>query len=674
MSIGTHLNLRTELIPSGKKNRPGTKITPTSITIHNTDNTDAGADASAHSRFVRNTGFYERNGRKNWVSWHFTVDDKVAIKHLPTDERAFHAGSGNGVSIAIEICMHRGIDQAAANERAALLTAILLRDLRIKIDDVVPHQKWTGKNCPRLLLDSGRPRDTWEAFIDRVRAHLANLTTGAEAVALARMPALGVADDPVPDPDGEIDHEMMRAQLTAQAEAEAPPFMPLAALSETEAATRDTIDLTPAQRRVCERVINVYETGTITGKYGAISIFRDGPNRMRQITYGRAQTTEYSNLRELVQMYADAGGRFSEDLRSFVPRIGLTPLVDDETFKSLLRRAGNDDPVMRETQDEFFDRVYFRPAAQWAVDNGFTRALSMLVIYDSFIHSGSVRSFLRSRFPELPPARGGDEQTWIRQYVEVRHRWLANHDNPELHPTIYRTRDFAREIARGNWDLVLLPYVANGVPVYDRPTGPAPVAAAEAITFLGDPIVSDRAAGEDIEEVWCEEQPAESPAAFGAEAAMAAAAEDAATLASRILANPRIDLATEHVSGVHDDATAKQNIADTAAGSKAHRSSYGNAPGGTIALDRRMLRGLVALGEQYRFAVSELCGASHSRNSRHYAGIAADFNRLNGQPIRAGHPDVAAFMQRCRSLGATEVLGPGSRGHDTHVHAAWPRT
>jgi hypothetical protein len=79
------------------------------------------------------------------------------------------------------------------------------------------------------------------------------------------------------------------------------------------------------------------------------------------------------------------------------------------------------------------------------------------------------------------------------------------------------------------------------------------------------------------------------------------------------------------------------------------------------------------LATEYSFSVSELAGASHSRNSRHYAGIAADFNILNGQHVRVSHPDVAAFRARCRSLGATEILGPGQAGHSTHVHAAWPR-
>src|SRR5262249_848093 len=151
------------------------------------------------------------------------------------------------------------------------------------------------------------------------------------------------------------------------------------------------------------------ETGSIQGNYAAIAIFHDGPNNIRQITYGRSQTTEYGNLPELVRMYVDAGGLVSDDLREFVPLIGRTALVDNTRFKNLLRQAGAQDPVMRQTQDVFFDRRYFQPAMKWAGDNGFSLALSALVIYDSFIHSGQILPLLRSRFPERPPAHGGAE-------------------------------------------------------------------------------------------------------------------------------------------------------------------------------------------------------------------------------------------------------------------------
>lgn len=441
--------------------------------------------------------------------------------------------------------------------------------------------------------------------------------------------------------------------------------------------------LTPGQRLVCERVINVFETGSAEGDYSAISIFEDGPNDIRQITYGRAQTTEYGNLRELVSMYVDAGGRFSDDLREFVPRIGRTALVNDARFKNLLRRAGSEDPVMRRTQDVFFERRYFQPAKRWADQNGFARALSVLVIYDSFIHSGSILPLLRARFPERPPAQGGDEQTWIRQYIDARHNWLLHHHRPAVRASAYRTRDLGREIARGNWNLSLLPIDAHGVPVDDRgadeDAAPAITAAVFAtsvvddeVPFLGDPDAEAGGAGEGLSQFLEEGRLATGEIladSFGERG------DDLSppALATQILNNQNIALATAHSSGVHDQATAQQNIADTAAGQRARRSNYGNAPGGTVALNERLLRGLLALAEQFSFGVSEIAGGSHSTNSRHYAGVTADINVINGRHVSASHPNVTAFKALCRTLGATEVLGPGDPNHATHVHAGWPR-
>jgi chitosanase len=225
------------------------------------------------------------------------------------------------------------------------------------------------------------------------------------------------------------------------------------------------MNLTDKQKHVCEQVINVFETGSVQGDYSSISIFHDGPDRIRQVTYGRSQTTEYGNLHELIQMYVDANGTHSSQLRPYLDKIGIIALVDDSQFKQLLRDAGRNDPKMRQIQDVFFDQRYFQPAMAWADQNGFTLPLSALVVYDSFIHSGSVPDFLRKRFPELPPARGGNEKTWVQQYVDTRNDWLANHSNPVLHPTVYRTQCFKQEISKGNWDLSQLPIKANGVNV-----------------------------------------------------------------------------------------------------------------------------------------------------------------------------------------------------------------
>ena len=68
----------------------------------------------------------------------------------------------------------------------------------------------------------------------------------------------------------------------------------------------------------------------------------------------------------------------------------------------------------------------------------------------------------------LPPAKGGNEKTWIQQYVDVRHDWLATHPRKVLQNTVYRTQCFKREIARNNWDLSQVPIDANGVNVFGQ--------------------------------------------------------------------------------------------------------------------------------------------------------------------------------------------------------------
>lgn len=223
------------------------------------------------------------------------------------------------------------------------------------------------------------------------------------------------------------------------------------------------------QRSLIERVINTVETGRPEGNYGAISIYADGPHDIRQITYGRAQTTEYGNLRKLVKMYVAAGGSYSAALAPYAEQIGSTVLTEDMTFRQLLRDAGRNDPLMRQIQDQFFQQVYFDPAMHWADSNGFVLALSALVIYDSYIHSGQILWLLRQKFPENPPAAGGNEEDWIRAYVTARHAWLSNHPRPAVRKSNYRTAAYLEQIAAHNWDLAIVPVRMNGTDVFPAP-------------------------------------------------------------------------------------------------------------------------------------------------------------------------------------------------------------
>ncbi|MBI5381891.1 MAG: discoidin domain-containing protein [Opitutae bacterium] len=155
--------------------------------------------------------------------------------------------------------------------------------------------------------------------------------------------------------------------------------------------------------------------------------------------------------------------------------------------------------------------------------------------------------------------------------------------------------------------------------------------------------------------------------------ALAQTAADRIRLAEEIKGDSRITLATVHVSGVTDNAFAKNTINDTAVGLQASLSSYQNAPGGTVWLDPRMLAGLNQMARYYgyNFSVSETCGASHSVGSRHYSGVAYDVNIINGVHVSSSNAYYQTFMTRNRAMGATEVLGPGDAGHSDHLHLAW---
>ncbi|WP_395053203.1 chitosanase [Flavobacterium sp.] len=211
--------------------------------------------------------------------------------------------------------------------------------------------------------------------------------------------------------------------------------------------------ITATQKSKILQVVNVFETGTKQGKYDMLVIYADGSNNSRQITYGRSQTTEQGNLKALLQLYIVKNGKFAVQFQPFIKDICKKSLVDNVAFKNLLRQSARQDVIMQQSQDEFFDKLYYQPAQHFFEKNLFKNALSMLVIYDNYIHSGSIPAFLRERFPENIPLNGGDEKKWIKQYVDTRHNWLANHSRKILQKTIYRTNCFKNLIASSNWDL-----------------------------------------------------------------------------------------------------------------------------------------------------------------------------------------------------------------------------
>jgi len=215
-------------------------------------------------------------------------------------------------------------------------------------------------------------------------------------------------------------------------------------------------------KKILEQIINVFETGVPSGVHHRVSVMRDAPGNRPQITYGRSQTTEHGTLEELLVMYSEAKGMYAPQLDKYIVMLRKDMLHNNDVFKNLLERAGAEDHIMRDCQDQLFDELYYQPAIRWATKYGFHTWLGKLAIYDSFIQSGRITEYLRNQFPERPPSLGGDEKTWIDEYTSVRKNWLSTHSNELLHKTVYRMTEIRGLMKSGNWMLDTLPIYMRG--------------------------------------------------------------------------------------------------------------------------------------------------------------------------------------------------------------------
>lgn len=208
------------------------------------------------------------------------------------------------------------------------------------------------------------------------------------------------------------------------------------------------------QKQAAQAIVNIFETGKARGDYGAVTLLAGDTGHL---TYGRSQTTLGSgNLHALLRIYcAREEARLGAALQPFLPRLAETDLTldHDSRFRALLAEAGND-PVMRATQDAFFDRRFWQPTAHAASALGLEEALSWAVVYDSLIH-GSWSRMQRATITMVGSAAALGERRWIAAYVRERKHWLAAHRNTLLRKTLYRMNCFGALMRADNWALAL---------------------------------------------------------------------------------------------------------------------------------------------------------------------------------------------------------------------------
>lgn len=209
--------------------------------------------------------------------------------------------------------------------------------------------------------------------------------------------------------------------------------------------------MTDLEIKKIKNVLNIAEQGTQTIPYGKVEIMPDGPNKVNQVTLSVGFTQYGGNLKKVIDAYVAQGGIYAKELSVY--RMSDHNLPHNAAFKGFLKKAGAD-PTMQRIQEELYVSLYIGPAIRWGEGEGFTEPLSFLVICDSFLHSGSILGFLRTRFPEKTPKMGGRERVWISQYLEAREKWLATHSNRLLRNTVYRTNYYRQLINLEDWKLM----------------------------------------------------------------------------------------------------------------------------------------------------------------------------------------------------------------------------
>lgn len=218
--------------------------------------------------------------------------------------------------------------------------------------------------------------------------------------------------------------------------------------------------LTTTQKKTAQAIVNIFETGSVLGDYGNVTLI-DGDTG--HLTFGRSQTTLGSgNLHDLMLRYcSNPGARFRARLQPFLPQFAARDIALDADMRlHNVLRATADDPVMRETQDVFFDEVYWQPAVNAATQTGITTPLGVAVVYDSTVH-GSWKTMRDRTTSQAGKLADIGESAWVSAYVQTRRQWLATHPRADLRATVYRMDAMKRLIDQGFWGLELPLVVRN---------------------------------------------------------------------------------------------------------------------------------------------------------------------------------------------------------------------
>jgi hypothetical protein len=199
-----------------------------------------------------------------------------------------------------------------------------------------------------------------------------------------------------------------------------------------------------------------------------ISVFENGKTHTYGQTFWNAETSELSggmlmastlsgNMYDLLKKYQASGGqKINPKYISILSGNDPKKLTDTERddFRAQFKTAGSD-PIMIETQLDYFSDQFLAKAEQRAETVGVTEPLGRLVILDSTVQGGFGKIIAL-----MPKFYDGTETPlnqwdWTKTYIQKRLEWLSNSSNHLLQHTVDRLQSIQPLVAANNWKLDL---------------------------------------------------------------------------------------------------------------------------------------------------------------------------------------------------------------------------
>ena len=138
------------------------------IVVHDTGNTAAGSNASAHFSYF--------NGGNRGSSADVFVDDHSAwYVNDYTKYYSWHCGDGGGKygiananSVGVEMCVNADGDYSAAMQNTAKVVRSLMKELGVPFERVIRHYDASRKNCPASM--SYNNWEKWKEFLAMLKS------------------------------------------------------------------------------------------------------------------------------------------------------------------------------------------------------------------------------------------------------------------------------------------------------------------------------------------------------------------------------------------------------------------------------------------------------------------------------------------------------------------------